>query len=56
MNAMLELLPSLLELCHLLLHLLLSLVLVMQLFLELLGATKSLLQSPCNISNVWDIV
>ena len=56
MNVMLELLPCLLELYHLLLHLLLSLVLIMQLFFELLDATESLLQSLCHINNVWDIV
>ena len=38
-NTMLELLPGLLKLHHLLLHLLLNLLLVIQLFSELLNAT-----------------
>ena len=53
---MLELLPSLLELHHLLLHLLVSLVLIMQLFFELLNATKCLLQSLCHVCTIWDVV
>ena len=53
---MLELLPSLLELCHLLLHLLVSLVLIIQLFFELLNATNCLPQSPCHVCTIWDVV
>ena len=56
LHAMLELLPSMLKVQHLLLHLLLSLLIVMQLLFELLNATECLLQSPCQISNVRDVV
>ena len=56
LHAMLELLPSMLELRHLLLDVLSSLSLVMQLFFELLNAAKSLLQSPSHICNVRDVV
>ena len=47
LNSMLELLPSMLKLRHLLLDVLSSLSLVMQLFFQLLDATECLLQSPC---------
>ena len=56
LHAMLELLPSVLKLRHLLLDVLSSLSLVMQLFFELLNATECLLQSPCQVSNVRDVV
>ena len=56
LHVMLELLPSILKLHHLLLDVLSSLSLIMQLFFELLNATKCLLQSPCQISNVRDVV
>ena len=53
---MLKLLTGLLEMRYLLLHLLASLSLIMQLFFELLDANECLLQSPCQIFNVRDIV
>ena len=56
MNAMLQLLSSLLEMRHLLLHLLASLSLIMQLFFELLNVTERLLQSSCHVCNIWDVV
>ena len=56
LHTMLELLPSMLKLRHLLLDVLSSLSLVMQLFFELLNATECLLQSPCHVCNVKDVV
>ena len=56
LHAMLKLLPCVLKVRHLLLHLLSSLSLVMQLLFELLNATECLLQSPCHICNVRDVV
>ena len=56
LHAMLELLPSVLKVRHLLLHLLSSLSLVMQLFFQLLNATERLLHSSCHVFNVRDVV
>ena len=56
LHVMLELLPSVLKLRHLLLDLPSSLSLITQLFFKLLDATECLLQSPCQISNFRDVV
>ena len=56
LHSMLELLSSMLKLRHLLLDVLSNLSLVMQLLFQLLNATECLLQSPCHICNVRDVV